>query len=147
MQALTVPGKLESLGAIAEFVQLSASQAGLSKKAAYNLRLAVDEIATNVIVHGYQEGQMEGEIKLTADIDEQRLIIVLEDVAAPFDPTDSHTQAQEVLERPLEERPVGGLGVYLALSSVDEYRYERIGGCNRNIFIMRRDTAPQEPSL
>jgi anti-sigma regulatory factor (Ser/Thr protein kinase) len=146
MQSLTVPGKLESLGAIAEFVQSAASQAGLSKKTAYNLRLAVDEIATNVVVHGYQEAQMEGEVTVTADVDDQRLTIALEDTAGPFDPTDSRTPAQEALERPLEERPVGGLGVYLALSSVDEFVYERVGERNRNIFIMRREPGIQEPS-
>jgi anti-sigma regulatory factor (Ser/Thr protein kinase) len=47
------------------------------------------------------------------------------------------------MDRPLEEREIGGLGVFLALRGVDELRYERVGEQNRNIIIVHR---PQPPA-
>ena len=55
MESLTVSGTLDSLKTIAAYVLSAAENAGLEKKPAYKLRLAVDEIATNIIVHGYEE--------------------------------------------------------------------------------------------
>jgi anti-sigma regulatory factor (Ser/Thr protein kinase) len=129
---------LESLSSIADFIREVSTTAGLDKKTFYNLRLAVDEIATNVILHGYQKAGVAGDIKLTADIEDDTLTILLEDTAPAYDPRETHTEAQDALDETLEERPVGGLGIYLALKSVDQFRYERIHGRNRNFFVMNR---------
>ncbi|HEY9797793.1 MAG TPA: ATP-binding protein, partial [Leptolyngbyaceae cyanobacterium] len=60
MKNLTVAGTLDSLDAIAKYVMAVAAATGLDKKTSYNLRLAVDEIATNIIIHGYEEAGREG---------------------------------------------------------------------------------------
>ena len=138
-QPLTVPGTLESLTAIGAFVLAAANAAGLGKKQAYSLRLAVDEIATNVITHGYGEAGLIGDITLHARVDEDSLTILLEDSAAEFDPRHSHTEGEDALDQPLEERPVGGLGVYLAERSVDRLTYERVGDRNRTTFVVTRE--------
>ena len=59
-EAITVPGTIESLDAIAKYIISVAAAAGLDKKASYKLRLAIDEIATNIIIHGYHEAGKEG---------------------------------------------------------------------------------------
>ncbi len=136
MDRLTVPGKLESLEAIGQFVLRAAGEAGLDKKAAYRLRLAVDEIATNIIVHGYEEAGRQGPVALWSELDEGELRVCLEDSALPFDPHAARTPAG--LDRPLEEREIGGLGVFLALRGVDDLRYERAGDANRNTIVVHR---------
>ena len=60
MEPLILPGTLDSLSKIGAYVLEAASQAGLERKIAYRLRLAVDEIATNSIVHGYDRVGEEG---------------------------------------------------------------------------------------
>ncbi|MDX1978004.1 MAG: anti-sigma regulatory factor [Pseudanabaenaceae cyanobacterium bins.68] len=132
MEPLVVSGKLDSLSAIAQYVLAAASAAGLDKKAGYKLRLAIDEVATNIVMHGYDEAGLEGDITIKAEISPQRLTISLEDRAIPYDPT-CH-QEPDCLDLPLQERQIGGLGVFLALDGVDQFDYEFIGGCNRNIF-------------
>lgn len=138
MRVLTVPGTLDSLQPIADFVLAAAAEISLDKKAAYKLRLAVDEIATNIILHGYEEAGLSGDIQLSAVIDDQSLQIALEDSAVLYDP--SQTEAVEVaeLQRPLAERRMGGLGVYLAIQGVDRFHYERVGQRNRNVFTVQR---------
>jgi anti-sigma regulatory factor (Ser/Thr protein kinase) len=138
---LVLPGELDSLSAIGRYVHEAALAAGLDRAGAYKLRLAVDEIATNVVVHGYQEDGVSGEVTVSAVIDGRTLIIAVEDTARPFDPTARALPDEEELDRPLEERPIGGLGVLLARESVDDFRYERVDGRNRTVFVVNRPVA------
>ena len=136
MQSITVPGLLESLSEIGKFVNAAAASAGLDKKAAYRLRLAVDEVATNIIVHGYQEAGLSGEVRVFSEISRDTLSITLEDTAIPFDPRALAFPAH--VDKPIEERPIGGLGIFLTKKNVDRFEYEYVNKRNRNIFIVNR---------
>lgn len=139
MPTLTVPGKLDSLAAISDMVVEQATLAGLDKHAAYQLQLAVDELATNSIIHGYQEHGLLGNVSVSADISDGSLTIVVEDEAIAFDPRQRDVeQVEETFDDPLHERPIGGLGVYFVMHAVDEFDYERRGNRNRNILVVRR---------
>jgi serine/threonine-protein kinase RsbW len=146
MEPLVVPGVLDSLSRIGKYVLEAAATAGLDRKASYRLRLAVDEIATNTVTHGYQEADLHGSLTVLSHMNEASLTLTLEDTAGAFDPRMLSRPAS--LDLPLDERPIGGLGVYLTLQGVDAFCYERVGNRNRNIFIMRRPLNPtaQEPA-
>ena len=135
MGPLTVPGKLDSLTQIGEYVMKIAEEANLDKRAAYRLRLAVDEITTNIIMHGYEEAGIDGDVFLDASINDGILRIVVEDTGHEYDPTTHGTP--ESIDQPLEERPIGGLGIYLTNLSVDEFQYHRVGERNQNVFIVK----------
>jgi anti-sigma regulatory factor (Ser/Thr protein kinase) len=136
MEPLTLPGTLDSLASVGQYVLDAAKAAGLDKKTAYGLRLAVDEIATNVITHGYVEATCEGALHLQAVIDAAALTTLLEDTGATY----VHGEVSEptALHLPLEERAIGGLGVYLAVQNVDKFLYEQLDGRNRHTFVMYR---------
>jgi len=133
MEILTVPGNLESLSVIAAYVLNAAQSAGLDKKQAYKLRLAVDELVTNVIIHGYQEKGLTGEIELGVQWDASRLNVCIEDTGHPYDPTRHSLPEETELAQSLIQRPQGGLGIYLVLDGVDELRYERVDDRNRSV--------------
>ena len=138
MNLLRVPSTLDSLRAIAEYVMEAADSAGLNKGVTYRLRLAVDEVATNIIVHGYPASGHQGDLDLQATIDDGALTIAIEDNGVPYDP---HQDPPDVdLDSPLKQRPIGGLGIYLAKQNVDQFIYERVGERNRNILIVNRDS-------
>jgi serine/threonine-protein kinase RsbW len=138
MDPLVLPGELESLSLLGRYVVAAATAAGLDRTVTYRLRLAVDEIATNVVVHGYQEANASGSVAVFASIDDHTLTIAVEDTARPFDPTAMTLPDEEELELPLDERPIGGLGVLLAREGVDDFRYERIDGRNRTMIVINR---------
>lgn len=140
MDPLILPGQPESLSTIGRYIVDAAAAAGLDRSAAYKLRLAVDELATNVVVHGYQEGALEGDVFVSADMDARALTITIEDTARPFDPTAQTLPDAEELDLPLDERPIGGLGVMLAREGVDDLRYEYTNGRNRTIITVNRPT-------
>ena len=128
---------LDALEQIRNVLNVANEDIGLSKKKLYKLILAVDEIATNIINHGYiEEGISEGTFDLALEGNDKQLIVSLVDSAIKFDPLQHTVPKDDSLNVPLEERPIGGLGVMIALQSVDEYKYEYIHNKNRNIFIV-----------
>ncbi|MEM6754838.1 MAG: ATP-binding protein, partial [Cyanobacteria bacterium P01_C01_bin.38] len=108
MESITVSGKLESLDAISDYVITAAEKANLDSKRTYKLRLAVDEIATNIVIHGYQEAEIKGNIVCRAEFSDTSLKIYLEDSGMQYDATQQ--EQPDDLYKPLEERHIGGLG-------------------------------------
>ena len=133
MKPLSVPGRLDSLHAIGEYVLAAAARAGLESRAAYRLRLAVDEIATNAVLHGYRPAAYQGDLLVTAEFDKTKLTITLEDSSPAYDPL--RTPPPEDLDREPQERSDGGLGIFLALGGVDEFKHQWVNKKNRNIFV------------
>jgi sigma-B regulation protein RsbU (phosphoserine phosphatase) len=125
-----------SLSAIRDYVTKAGQLAGLDKDAVYRMKLAVDEIAANIIMYGYGNDGLIGTVKASATIDDNRLTIILEDSAVAYDPR--LLPKPRSLNDPLETREIGGLGVFLALNNVDEYDYERLENRNINRFSMKR---------
>ncbi len=127
----------ESLKALRDYAVQAAEMAGLPKARIEGLRLAVDEYATNIIIYGYHDAGLEGNVDASASIDDDNLIISLVDTAVAYDPT-YHSDPTD-LDESLENRNIGGLGIMLVRQSVDEWRYERMGNRNCNHFVLRRN--------
>lgn len=127
---------LDSLGIIAGYLRAVCERGDVGKDAALRMRLAVEELTANAIVHGYR------------DRDDGRLVLIgggngrggvsvqLRDCAPPFDPR--ARPAAPRLDAPVKDRPIGGLGIHLALTCLDEYRYERVSGQNRSTLTVWR---------
>lgn len=135
MDPLTVQSNLQSIDQLIEYVVTAAAHVGLNHKAVYCLRLAVDEIATNIITYGYQAAGLEGELTVTAVFQPDQLIIELKDSGQPFDPRLAPLPTD--LKQPLQKRTIGNLGIFLAMWGVDGFHYEHKHGYNCNVFIMR----------
>jgi serine phosphatase RsbU (regulator of sigma subunit)/anti-sigma regulatory factor (Ser/Thr protein kinase) len=150
MDAVTFPGTLDALSPIRDYVKAAAEAAGLDHSAAYNLVLAVDEIATNVIVHGYEEAGLKGDISIETARHEDSLVIQLADTGKSYDPH-AHPEPDDVgLFKGLGDRPIGGLGIMLAKDGVDDLQYQSTDRGNVHRFIVRSkppaEAAPPSPS-
>ncbi|MCE7068574.1 ATP-binding protein [Dyadobacter sp. CY326] len=137
MESKSFPGTVDSLDALREYIGELSQQAGLAKKPTYSLKLAVDEIATNIILYGYQEPGIEADFQVLSEIKDDKLVVILEDIAAPFDPLAKELPNAQDLTLSLEERGIGGLGIFLTINGVDEFSYEYADGKNRNKFVMK----------
>jgi anti-sigma regulatory factor (Ser/Thr protein kinase) len=135
MNSLRLPAELTSLEQVARCVLEHAERAGLSAEAAYRLRLAVDELATNVVMHGYRGRP--GELRLSTGTDQQTAWVRLEDDAPCFDPSAGCLLPHA--ELPLSQRPVGGLGIHLALTALDGFSHSYTDGHNTSTLVIRRD--------
>ena len=115
MEPLTVPGTLDSLPLITDYVLATTKLAQLNPQETYRLRLAVDEIAINIVTHGYAEVGLSGELTIQAHIKINKIIIQLIDKGMQFNPL--HFSCQEkVITSPNDLSKEGGFGVLLALS-------------------------------
>jgi len=119
---------------VASYVCALAQRAGLSASSTYWLRLAVEEITSNVAEHGYR-GQ--GPLELASEIEEHRVVIRIEDEGPAFDPR-QYEYAPPTADE-LMAADAGGHGIFLALRNLSAFDHERVGGRNRNTLIMRRD--------
>lgn len=138
MKPLCLPATMNSLEEIGKYIVAATTEARLDTKAAYGLKLAVVEISTNIITHSYKAKGKVGNIDISGILTDSSLTIVLEDTGIPFDPLSHKLPEEDDLNLPLEERPIGGLGIYLVLNAVDHFSYTFSEGKNRNIFVMNR---------
>jgi anti-sigma regulatory factor (Ser/Thr protein kinase) len=142
MEKLTLPATLDALGKLRAYVQAAATAGGVDATKTYNLQLAVDEIATNIVTHGYEEQHRTGDLSIRGDIGDGALTITIEDHGVAFDPRSRALPREEDLSKPLEERQIGGLGIYLAVKGVDRFDYRREGDRNVNIFAVKIGKTP-----
>lgn len=119
---------------VAGFVRSLATLGGLTDRQAYRLRLAADEITTNIAVHGYHGA--DGPMEIEGGVEDDTVWLRIEDEARPFDPRGHDPRA--MLQSGLDTRQEGGLGLFLALSGLDDFAYDYAHGRNRNTLIMHR---------
>ena len=98
-----------------------AAEAGLPEEAASDLRLALEEVLVNVVRHGGIRGA-EDRISVRLSCDEAGVEVEVRDPGEPFDPLGHPSPA---LDRPLEEREPGGLGILLFRSVARNPQYCR----------------------
>ncbi len=132
-RTLRVPSDLRRLAAVREFLRAAADEAGAGDACTADLVQAVDEVATNSIVHGHagQPGWVEVDVATDGD----RFIVTLKDDAPAFDPTT--VPSPDLSVHPGQRRP-GGMGVLLARLCVDEMTYRPRPGGGNILTLVRR---------
>lgn len=132
MQERTFPGTLDSLAPVRAYVTNAGQAAGLDSARIYNLCLAVDEIATNIVLHGYEEVGLRGDIAIEASQERGQLIIRLLDHGRTYDPDQVPTPD---FENPLNQQ-IGGWGLFLSKSGVDHFDYSSSSSGNVHLFVV-----------
>jgi len=129
---LEIEGKLEKLAIISDFIANAMSEFGLDDRKIFGVQLAVDEACTNIIKYGYTKEV--GTIDISCLRRGGDIIAVIKDEGKPFNPT---TVQPPDLNASLEERKIGGLGIYFMKTFVDEVKYEYRDGKNVLTMIVR----------
>jgi anti-sigma regulatory factor (Ser/Thr protein kinase) len=136
---LRVPADLERLAEIRQFVREAAATADAPIDCLDDLVQAVDEAATNVIVHGYRGRP--GDLDISVGFDGVGFVVTLEDEAPAFDPT---TRPEPDLSVPPERRRPGGMGVHLIRAATDELTWQPRPGGGNTLRLVRARTKPHE---
>ncbi len=131
MQSVQFSAKFEFLDEIREFVGDIARAGGFGDKDVYNIQLAADEAASNIIEHAY-EGVSDGVLELSCGVKANTITIILVDHGESFDPSEI---PMPDLKADLSERKIGGLGIFLMRKLMDEVRYE-VKPNRRNVLTM-----------
>jgi anti-sigma regulatory factor (Ser/Thr protein kinase) len=124
---------LDDLADLRLFVERTALSMGASEDEAGDLVLATHEAVTNVITHGYREEP--GGVRVTIELDNNRIIIRIYDHSPRFDPT---KVAEPDISIPLDQRPPGGLGVHMMRSFTDEIIYSSSPSGENELVLVKR---------
>ena len=118
---ITRAAYLQSLNDFRTFIkEHCAISPGVTNEVLYDIQLAVDEACTNIISHGYA-GLEPGSIILDLDIDPDKIIVSLTDFGHSFEPGSA---PMPDVNAPLEERELGGFGLFLIRQSMDDMNYQ-----------------------
>jgi len=120
MRSVRFAAKFEYLDEIRDFVGAIAREGGFGDKDVYNIQLATDEAASNIIEHAY-EGVSDGVLDLSCGMEAEAIRIILIDYGEPFDPS---AIPMPDLKADLSDRKIGGLGIFLMRKLMDEVQYE-----------------------
>lgn len=85
------------------------------------VQVAIDELLANELSHG-TAGHGSGSVTIEVTLDQDRMSVTLASDGPPFDP---FSQEAPDTSLPVEQRPIGGLGLHLVQKLMDEVRYER----------------------
>jgi serine/threonine-protein kinase RsbW len=123
---------MSELPALIEFVEAACEAAEIKPELRFDLTLAVEEAASNVIEHGYKGAG--GKLQVLFRVADGDVTVELRDQAKPFKPGKVGRPDEAI---PLEERPLGGLGLHLMHELMDEVRYETLPDGNLLTMIKR----------
>lgn len=101
---------------------------GLPSGRLQHLAMSLDEVVTNVLTHGADASGETPEVTVYLRHEDGSVEVEVVDATAAFDPLEA---GPPDLESDLEDRPIGGLGIFLARQLTDEQSYRREAGRNR----------------
>ncbi len=117
-----LPSRLEEIAVLAQSLEDWGEAAGVPPAVLAHMNLMLDELITNVIMHGYG-GKEGGDIGIEAQAVDGALQVTLTDHAFAWDPLQA---AQVDTTLGIDERAIGGLGIHFVRTLADELAYERV---------------------
>jgi len=137
LTTLILKNDLAEVERVASFISALCEQHAVPPELEYDLNLALDEIITNVIKHAHSDGG-EHPFTVRVTLSDEEFVAQVEDAGVEFNPT-KHPPPD--LDSPIEQRRIGGLGIYLVQQIMDSMEYERTAGKNL-VTLRKRITSP-----
>jgi anti-sigma regulatory factor (Ser/Thr protein kinase) len=130
--SLNLKNDLQEIERMANEVDAWWSQHARLEEFKFQLDLVLDEMVSNVIRHGLKDSN-EHRILVNLSCDGDDLTVEIQDDGVAFNPLEAPVPDTT---KPLEERPIGGLGIHLVRQIMDDLSYRRHDG--KNYLVMRK---------
>ena len=131
-KTLRIKNDIHELSMMNEFLEEAGEELGLSTAFMMSLNLVMEEAVSNIIFYAYK-GDVEDAVDISLVREGGELIVTLIDHGIAFDPT---LRKDPDITLSAEDRPIGGLGIFLIKKIMDEVSYQRVD--ERNVFIMKK---------
>ena len=123
---LILHNNIQQIPQLADFIETIANEMRLDQSLAMSLNLALEEAVTNVILYAYPAGS-DGLVDIEAIMGKDILEFIISDSGVAFDPT---AAPEADISLGVEDRPIGGLGIFLVRNIMDTVSYQRTDGKN-----------------
>ena len=131
MRELTLEAKTENLEQVLEFVNGLLEEKNSPMNLVFELDIAVEELFVNIAHYAYTPEI--GEATIQVSFEEEDVVITFIDRGIPYNPW---AKKDPDITLSLEERQIGGLGIYMVKNSMDEVDYAYIDG--KNVVTIRK---------
>jgi len=131
---LLIKSRTENLTTVREFVSSAVEEVNIPQDIAGDIVLAVDEACTNIIKHAYKFIP-DGDITIKLKYSDKKITVEITDHGAPFSPDNVPTPD---LKKYFEEKRVGGLGMYLMKSLMDDINYKSVPGKYNQVLLTKK---------
>lgn len=131
--SVTLKNALSEIERLSKLIEDFGKINNLSPKIIFDVNLTLDELITNIISYGYED-EDEHKIIITICLNENQLKLKLVDDGLPFNPLT--IQEPDHLTQTLDDRPIGGLGIFLVSKLMDDLEYKRKQ--NKNILLLTK---------
>jgi len=138
--SLRIPNHLDQIPPAADLAAEWLLSRGAPESHIHFARLAIDEIVSNCVKYGYDDS-LQHHIEIELGFENGLLEIVVIDDGHEFNPLEFPGPDTSL---PVEERPIGGLGIHLLRNMADRLEYRRTGGRNR-LALLKNHQPPANP--
>ena len=122
---------------IASEVEELGQRESWSEGLVFKVNLVLEEVGLNILSYGGESGGLWPEFEIVIKSEEDALTIHVSDKGRPFDPF--RDAPKPSIGADIEERNIGGLGVHLVQTMMDDLSYEHSGGRNQLTMVARRE--------
>jgi len=133
IKKLILRNDISELNRLVVFLELLEEEWNLPPAVVPPVNLALEEALSNVIFYAFEKGS-KNEINLDFKLEGTVMTIVLSDEGKPYDPT---KKEDPDISLPAEDRPIGGLGIFLIRQIMNEITYNRVGNKNQLTMVKR----------
>ena len=128
MKQIKVKADTAELDNVLSFADAILEELGCSVKAQMQIDIAIEEIFVNIAHYAYPESEGEAVISVEPGENGSSVTITFEDEGIQYDPLKNEDPD---ITLSAEDRPIGGLGIFMVKKSMDEVSYEYKDGKNR----------------
>jgi len=137
MKELTVDATIENVGVVTAFVNEELEQLGCPGRAQMQVDVAIDELFGNIAHYAYHPGVGPATVRVETAENPLAAVITFIDNGVKYDPL---AKEDPDITLPIEERGIGGLGIYMVKKTMDDISYEYRDG--QNILRIKKNIKP-----
>lgn len=127
MKEIVVEATIESIPKVTAFVDEQLEQLECPMKTQMQVDVAIDELFSNIAHYAYNPEIGSATVRVEVTKDPLAVVITFIDNGVPYDPL---AKADPDITLSIEERDIGGLGIYMVKKTMDDVSYEYKDGQN-----------------
>lgn len=132
---ITIINEVKELEVLSMKLETLSEEWGIPMAISLNLNLVLEELVTNIIFYGYDDKEVH-EISIQLSLDNKVIQLQIEDDGREFNPL---LLAEPNIDESIENRKIGGLGIFFVRKIMDHITYERKN--NNNILTLTKNIA------
>jgi len=127
MRELTIKATVENIDAVTDFVNEQLEILDCPMKTQMQIDVAIDEVFGNICHYAYGSGEGEATVRVDVQEDVRAVVITFIDSGVAYNPLNKEDPDTTLS---VDDKPLGGLGIFIVKKTMDELAYRYEDGCN-----------------